>query len=179
MDYYCITMNIYLFPTECESEPFRKLRPEARVVISGVGMVETSATLMRLYTQGDIHEDDVVVLCGIAGSYDEELKVDSVVEVVEECCVELPARFRQSYTNSCATSLRGVRSNTVHTSVRSAEGAQVENMEGAALFAFAQTTGVRVAEIRAISNMVGEDSSKWNIAQTTTILAKELIRLYP
>ena len=119
-------MNIYLFPTECESEPFRKLRPEARVVISGVGMVETSATLMRLFTQGDIHEEDVVVLCGIAGSYDEELKVDSVVEVVEECCVELPARFRQSYTNSCATSLRGVRSNTVHTSARSAEGAQVD-----------------------------------------------------
>ena len=172
-------MNIYLFPTECEARPFIELRPEARVVISGVGMVATSATLMRLYTQGDIREEDVVVLCGIAGAYDTELAMDSVVEVVEECCVELPLRFQERYTNESYTSLRGVRSNTVHSSARPAEGAQVENMEGAALFAFAKTVGVRVAQIRAISNIVGEDSSKWNIPRTTTTLAKELIRLYP
>ena len=172
-------MNIYLFPTELEATPFRELRPDAEVVISGVGMVETSTTLMRLYVEGRIAEEDVVLLAGIAGSYDAELGVGCVVEVVEERCVELPPRFQRCYHNKAYTSLRGVKSNTVHTSAQRAEGAEVENMEGAALFAFAEAVGVRVAQIRAISNVVGEDSSKWNIPLATITLAKELIALYP
>ena len=172
-------MIIYLFPTECEAKPFCGLRPEASVVISGVGMVETSATLMRLYAEGGIRQGDVVALCGIAGSYNQELAIGSVVEVVEECCVELPARFRGRYANEPYTALRGVKSNTVHRSVERAEGAEVENMEGASLFAFAKVAGVRVVEVRSISNIVGEDSSKWDIPLATTTLAKELLEIFP
>jgi nucleoside phosphorylase len=56
-----------------------------------------------------------------------------------------------------------VRSNTVSHCSQEADGAEIENMEGAALFALAQAEGVRCGEIRAISNYVGEERGEWNI----------------
>ena len=166
-------MNVYLFPTELEAAPFRAIAPECEVVISGVGTVATAATIARLYREGNIREGSVVVLAGIAGSYDATLGYGEVVEVVEECCVELPERFRKSYSNAPRTMLRGVRSNTVHAST-AAMGAHIENMEGAALFSMAEVLGVKVVEIRAISNIVGESFDKWHLDDALRNLAERL-----
>lgn len=171
-------MAIFLFPTELEARRFGELCPEADIVISGVGLVETSATLMHLLSQPKLRDNNIVVLCGIAGTYDDSIERGSVVEVVEECCVELPERFRKCYRVEPQTSLRGVRSSSVHRGGECVGGAEIENMEGAALFAMCQAAGVRCAEIRAVSNVVGEEFSRWQMDMATESLAQQLKSIF-
>jgi nucleoside phosphorylase len=167
-------MNIYLFPTELEAKAFRELCPDAEVVISGVGMAATAATIASLNPRGE----DVVVLAGIAGAYGDSVAVGSVVEVVSEVCVELPERFRRVYKQAQPyTSLRGVKSNSVHTMQSESHGAEIENMEGAALFAMSEAMGFRAVEVRAISNRVGESFGEWHLDDAIVALAAELKRI--
>lgn len=169
-----INMNIYLFPTELEAKAFRELCPNAEVVISGVGMVATAAAI----ASRNYRAEDVVVLAGIAGAYGDSVAVGDVVEVVSEECVDLPERFRSTYRQAESyTSLRGVRSNSVHTMQSESHGADIENMEGAALFAMAEVMGFRAVEVRAISNRVGDSFDKWAVDEAVTALAKELKKL--
>ncbi|MBQ3026966.1 MAG: hypothetical protein IJD27_05505, partial [Alistipes sp.] len=58
-----------------------------------------------------------------------------------------------------------------------ADGAEVENMEGAALFALAEAEGVRCGEIRAISNYVDEERNEWNIDLALERLTKTILNL--
>jgi uridine phosphorylase len=58
-----------------------------------------------------------------------------------------------------------------------AEGADIENMEGAALFAMSEVIGFRAVEVRAISNRVGESFDKWHLDDATAALAAELKRI--
>mgnify|MGYP002520109786 CR=1 FL=1 len=155
-----------------------ELCPDADVVISGVGMAATAATLSKLYAEKRISKNDVVVLAGLAGSYVGELEKSDVVEVVEERCVELPKRFQRGYSVAPYTNLRCVRSNSVHGKGAEASGAEVENMEGAALFAMAEVLGFRAVEIRAISNYVGEEFSHWMVYDALNALAEELVNYY-
>jgi nucleoside phosphorylase len=167
-------MNIYLFPTELEAKAFLELCPDAEVVISGVGMAATAATIASLTPRAE----DVVVLAGIAGAYGDSVAVGSVVEVVSEVCVELPERFRHIYKQAFpSTSLRRATSNTVHTMQSESHGADVENMEGAALFAMSEAIGFRAVEVRAISNRVGEDFDEWHLDDAIVALAAELKRI--
>ena len=152
--------------------------PDAEVVISGVGMAATAAAIARLDHERGLSADDVVVLAGIAGAYAGSVAVGEVVEVVSEECVELPERFRSPYKQlQPYTSLRRVRSNTVHTMQSSSCVADIENMEGAALFAMAEALGFRAVEVRAISNRVGESFDKWSVDEAVEALARELKRL--
>ena len=171
-------MKLFLFPAEMEAEPFVELCPDADVVISGVGMAATAATISKLYAEKRISKNDVVVLAGLAGSYVGELEKGDVVEVVEECCVELPKRFQREYSVEPYTNLRCVRSNSVHGKGAEASGAEVENMECAALFDMAEVLGFRAVEIRAISNYVGEDFAHWIVYDALNALAEELVNYY-
>lgn len=171
--YLLYSMNIYLFPTDMEAAPFRELRPSARVVVSGVGMAATAATLAALYREGAL-EGCSVVLAGLAGTYGDGVAVGDVVEVVAECCAELPERFRRGYEVTAATGLRAVRANSVHRGVAESCGADVENMEGAALFAMAEALGFRAVEVRAISNRVGEPYAMWRVDEALCALALAL-----
>lgn len=164
-------MNIYLFPTEVEARAFRRLCPDAEVVISGVGMASTAATIATLSCRAD----SVVVLAGIAGTYGDSVAVGEVVEVVSEECVELPERFRRIYVQATPyTALRGVKSNTVHTMRCESHDVEIENMEGAVLFAMAEAVGFRAVEVRAISNRVGDSFEKWAVEEAVEALAREL-----
>lgn len=164
---------IYLFPTELEAAPFRVVRPDAEVVISGVGMAATSAAIASLYATDATLGEARLLLAGLAGSYGACCGRGEVVEVCSEVCSELPERFRREYHNACCTSLRRVRSNTVHRGSESL-GSDIENMEGAALFAAAESLGLRVAEIRAISNRVGEPFAEWRVEEALEALAEVL-----
>ena len=166
-------MRFFLFPTEMEAEPFMELCPDADVVISGVGMAATSAAIASLYAADSALCDARILLAGLAGSYGDCCAKGEVVEVRSEICSELPERFRREYHNACCTSLRRVRSNTVHRGSESL-GSDIENMEGAALFAAAESLGLRVAEIRAISNRVGEPFAEWRVEEALEALAEVL-----
>ena len=168
---------VYLFPTAMEASSFQALMPDAEVVISGVGMVATSATLVRLCAEGRIDRESLVVLSGVAGSYGEGVAKGEVVEVVEERCIELPERFRTNYTVPKRSARRGVVSNCVHRSGAECCGAEVENMEGASLFALADVLGFRAMEIRAISNIVGEPFHSWRMEEAVVSLARVLIEI--
>ena len=170
-------MPLFLFPTRLEAEPFVRLCPDAEVVVSGVGMTATAATLARLFSEHRLDGEEVV-LSGIAGAYNEELVLGEVVEIVEECCVELPERFRTIYRTTPRTTLRSATSNSVHRSGATADGRDIENMEGAALFALAEELSFSVTEIRSVSNYVGDDSAKWHIREATESLAATLQHLY-
>jgi nucleoside phosphorylase len=58
-----------------------------------------------------------------------------------------------------------------------ANGADVENMEGAALFALAEAEGVPCGEIRAISNYVGEERGEWDIPLALDRLTDAILEL--
>jgi nucleoside phosphorylase len=55
--------------------------------------------------------------------------------------------------------------------------AEIENMEGAALFAMTEVMGLRAVEVRAISNRVGDSFDKWAVDEAVEALARELKRL--
>lgn len=169
---------LILFPTQLEAEPFLRLCPDADVVISGVGMAATAATLSSLYASGRLQGVECVVLAGIAGAYTDTVARCEVVEVTEECAIELPERFRERYHNEpYFPALRAVSAYTVHTGSTEYRGAEVENMEGATLFAVCQALGVRCSELRAVSNRVGESFASWSVMKATEVLAEQLLKL--
>lgn len=173
--YQCIMKVVFLFPTELEARAFRELCPNAEVIISGVGMAESAATLTRL--QRSLN-GGTVVLAGIAGTYAGRCNVGEVVEVTEERIAELPERFKKRYCVEPYSDLRSVVSNTVCGCGAECCNADIENMEGATLFAMGEAMGIRIVEIRAISNIVGEEFDKWDIPLATNNLAKTLKRIF-
>jgi uridine phosphorylase len=56
-------------------------------------------------------------------------------------------------------------------------GADIENMEGASLFAMSEAIGFRAVEVRAISNRVGDSFDKWAVDEAVTALANELKKI--
>ncbi len=164
---------IYLFPTEREAAPFRAARADACLVICGVGMAATAATLSSLISRGE-----EIVLAGIAGSYDtERVPIGSVVEVVSERVVELPERFVEEYRVEPRWSLAKVDSATVSGCGATPRGAQIENMEGAAAFAISLACGVPLSQIRAISNRVGDPFEMWDVEGAIEALTQTLLTI--
>lgn len=165
---------IILFPTEMEAAPFRALYPEAEVVICGVGMVQTAACVARLLAEG--HRS--FLLAGIAGAYGDAPAKGEVVAVVEERVAGLPMQFDRTYRATILPEgLQVVRSNTVSACGAEAQGAEVENMEGAALFALCEEFGAECCEVRAISNRVGEPREGWDVPTALENLAHAVCQI--
>lgn len=169
-----ISESILLFPTEAEATPLRTLRPDLDIRICGIGAVETAVAVARIVRT----ERKPILLCGIAGAYDRNLKKGDVVAVAEERFARLSTGYEGRYLASLAIEgLKMVRSNTVSQCAMDAEGAEIENMEGASLFALAQAEGLTCGEIRAISNYVGEERSEWDIPLALERLTETILSL--
>ncbi len=165
---------IFLFPTELEAAKLRSLRPDLDIRICGIGAVETATEVARILRT----ERESLLLCGIAGAYDHNLQKGDVVAVTEERFAYLSTGYNRSYLATMVVeNLPMVRSNTVSHCSMAADGAEIENMEGAALFALAQAEGVKCGEIRAISNYVGEERKDWNIDLALEHLTKAISNL--
>lgn len=165
---------IFLFPTELEAAKLKALRPDLDIRICGIGAVETATEVARILRT----ERKSLLLCGIAGAYDRNLKKGDVVAVTEERFAYLSTGYDRSYLATMVVEgLPMVRSNTVSHCSMAADGAEIENMEGAALFAMAQAEGVRCGEIRAISNYVAEERSAWDIPLALERLTDTIINL--
>ena len=166
---------IFLFPTEMEAAKLRELRPDLDIRICGIGAVETAVKVAQILRT----EHKPIMLCGIAGAYDHSLQKGDVVVVTEERFAHLSSGYNRTYLATLPIDgYPKVRSNTVSHCSMAAEGAEIENMEGAALFALAQAEGVRCGEIRAISNYVGEEKSEWDIPLALEQLTETIINLH-
>lgn len=166
---------VLLFPTELEASCLRALRPDLDIRICGVGVVETARCVATLLREG---EQDLV-LCGVAGCYDQTLSVGDVVSVERERTSTLPKCFIAEYRATMSLPLASVVSNTVMSVGAAADGAQIENMEGAALFALCAESGRACGEIRAISNRVDDPRDMWDIDTAVENLAKTIDKLFP
>ena len=172
--------TLYLFPTSFEAAPFRAQHPSATVVEIGVGMAAAAATTARAIVE---HQPQRVVLCGIAGTFDESIAVCEVVEVVSDRVVGLPKSFDKIYSNPARTALRAVSSLTVS---RTGDGVGVvteseptiEQMEGAAVAAVAEAFGVEYCHLRAISNRVSDERVAWRIGEAISALCSALETLF-
>ena len=166
---------VVLFPTIEEAKSFIITEQKHPVFISGVGMAETAASLIKAIK---VKRPKFVVLAGIAGAYDRSLKIGDVVEVTQERISQLPERYIETYKNDGVTDLLGVSSNSVVTSSSDSNGAQIENMEGAALFSVCKALDVECCQVRAISNYVGDPFEEWDIDGAVTNLTKTLAELF-
>lgn len=165
--------TVILFPTQAEAEGFSTAHPDAEVRICGVGMVRTAACVARLLHEGYRR----FVLAGIAGSYGGRLPKGSVVAVAEERVAGLPAAYADNYRATWVPQgLETVTSNTVTSCGAEPDGADIENMEGAALFALCAEFGADCCQIRAISNAVGEERSGWEAGKALAALHETLYK---
>ena len=166
---------LLIFATEAEAAQIRALRADLETAICGVGAVEAALSMAKIIEE---HKPKAVVLCGIAGAYDKTLKVGDVVSVVAENTASLPAVYRKSYLATLKLPLLEVTSNTVMAVGAEAAGAQVENMEGAAIFALCNHYGIKCAQIRAISNYTDDVRSAWDIPTALEALTAAINKLF-
>ena len=168
--------TVVLFPTAGEAEAFRRRCPGVAYRITGVGPAAAAAATARAIVD---ERPDLLLLAGIAGVYPaSEVAGGEVVAVAEERVEGLPERYADVYRPTFAVpGLRTAVSNSVARSGAAPAGAEVENMEGAAFFAVAAALGVPAAEVRAVSNRVGEPFGVWRVADACEALARELALL--
>ena len=163
---------------EIEKERFS----DFEILITGIGMLNTSISLTQRLASGKY---DLLINIGVAGSFNPELNIGDVVEVVEEKISELGFEDGESFSefnefnlknvfeNKSKTDLLSVRSitvNRVHGNKRSITeiinrlNPDIENMEGAAFFQVCNTFNVPCIQIRAISNKVEHrNKDNWNL----------------
>ena len=159
-------------------------------LVTGIGMVATSYSLsVRLLEE----RYDLVINCGLAGSFDRSLKLGEVVHVAEDIFSELGAEDGDQFLTLKEIGLEGIdilinvdeirpeiinkfkrvraiTVNTIHGNIESIQKVQnrlhpqIETMEGAAVFFVCGKLGISSIQIRAISNYVEKrNKSEWNI----------------
>lgn len=187
--------DICLFvPTEAEIAPFRALQlDEVSITVTGIG---TTATFTALEKTLRARKPRLAILAGIAGTYDDSAPaIGESVLVAEEREADLGSfsegefelKFGRRYR--CPSLPETVWHTVVSNSVNAAAGpyvpragAQIENMEGAAFFAYCLDHGIPFLEVRTISNRVGDPFAAWdfplaaeNLATTLTTLIHETL----
>ncbi|MDO9000680.1 MAG: futalosine hydrolase [Bacteroidota bacterium] len=163
--------------------------PNLFVLITGVGMVNTAYYLGR-YSHNLY---DIVINVGICGSFNKNIKIGEVVNVVTDTFSEMGAEDGKEFIkyvdlnlggntlfNNQVTidftslnelkNVNGITVNTIHGNEESIQkttklfNADVESMEGAAFFKGCHRLSENYFQIRAVSNYVEKrDKSKWDI----------------
>jgi futalosine hydrolase len=164
--------------------------PKSVILITGVGMV---ATAFALGQHMATHHYDLAINLGIAGSFDRNIPLGEVVEVVQDTFTELgaeddtrfltldslgfgkttfetQARLADYYTAQQLWQVTAATVNTVHGADESIarlhkrSAPQLESMEGAAFFYACEQAGVPALQIRAVSNYVEKrNRDAWKI----------------
>ena len=183
-----------LFPTKMEMHPFVERYPEdAQVWQCGIGSTACAVSACNII---ETYNPDIIILAGIAGAMpcSGVRRGDTVLVGTENLCdigtihsgefKPLPSDGNSLYSNRLhnTTALPElfdcVESDTVTTAgtpYRNPDShAKIENMEGAGFFAMCGMKGIDYAELRTISNYVGEERCNWIFAEATEILAEQL-----
>jgi futalosine hydrolase len=177
---------------------------EIDVLVTGVGMVATSAWCSRVLAQARYN---VGLNLGICGSFDPALAPGAVVQVITDRIAELGAEDGETFltiaelklpcehefvnaaplANAALSGLpavAGITVNTVHGNARSIAAvtqrfkAQVESMEGAAFMYACLIHDLPFAQVRAVSNMVETRNREvWKIAEAIHNLGQTAIAI--
>jgi futalosine hydrolase len=155
------------------------------ILITGVGMV---ATAFALGTHLSTNKYDLVVNLGIAGSFDRNIALGDVVEIIEDTFSELGAEDDDCFLSLTTLGfgeitykpnghpflnikqVKAITVNKVHGNEASIDkiverlNPQLESMEGAAVFYACRQAGVACVQIRAVSNYVEKrNRDAWKI----------------
>ena len=152
------------------------------ILITGVGMMNTSLNLVNKL--GDTNYD-LVINMGVAGSFNSEIKIGDVVEVVEDIFSEIGFEdgdifseftnfeIKNTFVVEGRTNLKkvkGITVNTVHGNQNSIDeivsrvNPDIESMEGASVFMVCNNFNVPCIQIRSISNKVEKrNTENWNL----------------
>lgn len=163
--------------------------PGLAVLITGVGMVNTAHFVGRYF----LSAFNFTINVGICGTFNKNIKLGEVVNVVEDCLSEMGAEDGNEFIKYADLNLggtnrfeyrlddevdmvdelkkvKGITVNTIHGNEESIKraiklfNADVESMEGAAFFRACEHLPGSCIQIRAVSNYVEKrDKSKWNI----------------
>ncbi len=153
-------------------------------VITGVGMVATAFALGQRLSKNY----NLVLNVGIAGSFDKNIPLGALVNIVQDTFAELGAENNDdfislpelgfgenSFQNNASTAtglpnVNGITVNKVHGNAQSIRNTvkryrpQTESMEGAAVFYACQKLNIPTLQIRSISNYVEPRSREnWEI----------------
>ncbi len=166
----------------------------------GIGLVRFADSLLRMLLAKNYA---TVILAGVAGALPGSgLLPANTVRVDEECVADegyfegdsfrpyfrRPQIIRATSFRAAPpqiASLPGVRCASVNTLTafpRALEcrarffGAQIEAMEGASAFSVANALGVKIFEVRTISNFTGDlDESRWNLRESLRALSENIL----
>jgi len=155
---------------------------DCKILITGMGMVNTSIQVTNELSQ---NKYNLVINMGVAGSFSQDYIIGDVVEVVEDNFSEFgfengddfglfsDSEIVTKYIVEGKTTLqkvKGITVNTVHGNDQSIDkivnrlNADLESMEGAAVFKVCSKFGVSCVQIRAISNIVEKrNKANWNM----------------
>ena len=158
---------LFVAAVDFELDVARKARPgtDDLFLCTGMGPEATARALRELPLRSG--EFDLAVDLGVAGSYGGRLPAGSVVQVVSEVS---GGREGSILSNPAPPGLFDFLPRASGNTVPSLDPqyrcpeADVESMEGAAFFEVCLEAGIPFAEIRSVSNTVGEaDRSRWDI----------------
>lgn len=150
-------------------------RHQIDTLITGVGMVATAYALGKHLAN---NQYDLAINLGIAGSFDRNIRLGEVVEIIQDQFSELGAEdgeafltidqlgfgegaFSSTFKLPDSFDLKKVSAitvNTIHGNEASIQNlhlsAEIESMEGAAFFYACKQAGLPCIQIRAVSNYV-------------------------
>ncbi|SFG57441.1 futalosine hydrolase [Pedobacter insulae] len=170
------------------------------VIITGVGMTATAFALGKHLS----NDYSLVLNVGIAGSFDKNIALASLVNIRTDTFSELGAEDGESFLNledlgfgKCSftsgftsnielikklPAVSGITVNTVHGNIRTIHNllqkhaVQTESMEGAAVFYACQQMNIPVLQVRSISNYVEQRNKEaWKIGLAIKNLNEWLI----
>ena len=152
------------------------------ILITGVGMMNTCLNLVNKLSDTNY---DLVINMGVAGSFNSEIKIGDVVEVVEDIFSEIGFEdgdifseftnfeIKNTFVIEGRTNLKkvkGITVNTVHGNQNSIDeivsrvNPDIESMEGASVFMVCNNFNVTCIQIRSISNKVEKrNTENWNL----------------
>ncbi|RCH54489.1 futalosine hydrolase [Mucilaginibacter hurinus] len=173
------------------------------VLITGAGMVATAFALGKHLAT---HNYDLAINLGICGSFDREIRLGEVVEIIEDTFAELGAedgesfvpisqlgfgeeKFESTFSMPAGLGIKAATAITVNTvhgdktsiaKISSRLNPQLESMEGAAFFYACRQMNLPCLQIRAVSNYVEKRNREaWQIGLAIKNLnnfAEELLK---
>ncbi len=176
---------------------------QVEILITGVGMTSTAFHLGKTLTS----QYDFALNFGIAGSFNRNLELGSVVNIVKDTFSEMGAEsgndfipisemnmgVKNEILNNTITANKpinllpkvfGITVNTVHGKEESIQNVFnqfhpfTESMEGAAFLMACEAQGIACAQIRAISNYVElRNRDAWNIPLAITNLNNKALEI--